>query len=109
MERKNKNQSFSMSPLVKVVPPLPSPPSPWSNDYIGKGNNHEMSGGQGVHGEVVPLKKGPVPPSAPSPWSNDYIGKGNKHEMSGGQGVHGEVVPFKKGPVAREMAQLLRT
>ena len=60
MERKNKNQSFSMSPLVKVVPPLPSPPSPWSNDYIGKGNNHEMSGGQGVHGEVVPLKKGSV-------------------------------------------------
>ena len=34
---------------------------------LDKGNNHEMSGGQGVHGEVVPLKKGPVPPSTPSP------------------------------------------
>ncbi len=73
-----------MSPLVKVVPPLPSPPSPWSNDYIGKGYNHEMSGGQGVHGEVVPLKKGPVPPSAPSPCTTgDTNGSGNRDEMNG--------------------------
>jgi hypothetical protein len=92
MERKNKNyQSFSMSPLVKVVPPLPSPPSPWSNDYIGKGNNHEMSGGQGVHGEVVPLKKGPVPPSAPSPCTTgDTNGSGNRDEMNGGECPVGE-------------------
>ncbi|GMY21943.1 putative calcium-transporting atpase 7, plasma membrane-type [Fagus crenata] len=64
MEGKKKNQSSFMSSLAKVVPLMPSPPTPWSNNI---GNNHEMSDGPSVHGEVFPLNKGPVPPSAPSP------------------------------------------
>uniref|UniRef100_A0A2N9J892 Uncharacterized protein n=1 Tax=Fagus sylvatica TaxID=28930 RepID=A0A2N9J892_FAGSY len=81
MEGSKKNQSLSMSSLAKVVPLLPSPPSPWSNNI---GNNHEVSGGdQSVHGEVVPLDKGFVPPSAPSSCTSGGIG--NHDKMSGGK------------------------
>ena len=81
MEENQKNQSLSMtslSALVKVSL-FPSAPSPWSNDI---GNNHEiLSGSLSVHGEVVSLKKGPVPPSAPS---SGTVG-GHHNGQSGGK------------------------